>query len=73
MVSQQLLTYGLCGPEMNVSSDMLSRYRKGTNPQGWRGQVDSTEVKALAVNLIKQTVVAYRKGLFEKVLNARFL
>ncbi len=38
-VTHQLLTYGLAGLEMNMDSDLISKYRKGTKP----GQAVSEE------------------------------
>ena len=72
MVSQQLLTYGLCGLEMGVSEKMIEQFRKGTSPQNWQGEVDIVEVKTLTLSLIEKTVEDFEKGVLKAGPQARF-
>ena len=66
VVSQQQLTYGLCGLPVNVDREMLGRFRKGTSPRDWQGRVDVEQVRALALSLAAETKADFDRGVFEK-------
>ncbi len=57
VVTQQLLVYKLSGLSMNVSDEMVEKYKKGTKPEHDVTQTEVDEIKALLFSTIDQTVV----------------
>jgi DinB superfamily len=65
VVTQQLLVYKLSGLTMNVSDEMVEKYKKGTKPEQDATQAEVDEIKALLSQTIDQTAVDLDNKIFE--------
>lgn len=68
VVVQQLLVYNLSGLPMLVSSEMISRYKRGTAPNGEVTTEDVEELKKLLFLTLEQTQKDFEIGTFEKYM-----
>jgi len=69
IVTQQLLVYDLSSIPMQVSDDLVAKYRKGTKTEKDITQNEVDEIKRLLFSTVEQTERDYEKGLF-KTYNA---
>lgn len=65
IVTQQLLTYGRCGLDFRVNTDIIERFRKGTKPEENGDQCDLAELLHISANSLKAFEEDYFNGLFE--------
>lgn len=65
VVTAQLLAYKLSGLPMQISDDLVSKYRKDTKPDGPVSKAEVDEIKALLFSTIKQLESDYKKGVFK--------
>lgn len=70
MVSQQILVYGGAGLPMNVSEELLAKYRRGSKPETDVTQEEVNEIKNLLFSTIEKTEDDYKNGVFT-TYNAR--
>ena len=66
VVTQQLLVYGLSDAPPLVSESLISRYRKGTAPNGAVPQTEIEEVKGLLFSTVEKTAEDYQLGAFRR-------
>ena len=64
VVTQQILVYKLSGLPMNVSDEMVEKYKKGTKPEHQATQAEVDEIKSLLFKTIDQTAVDYDNKIF---------
>ena len=64
IVSQQGLVYRLSGLPMNVSTEMMEKYKNGSKPTGTTTQEEIDELKVLLFSLLHQTKEDYVNGKF---------
>ena len=64
IVSQQGLVYRLSGLPMNVSTEMMEKYKNGSKPTGTTTQEEIDELKVLLFSLLHQTKEDYANGKF---------
>jgi len=64
IVSQQGLVYRLSGLPMNVSTEMMEKYKNGSKPTGTNTQEEVNELKVLLFSLLHQTKEDYANGKF---------
>lgn len=64
IVTQQLLVYKLSGLPMEVSDEMVEKYRKGTKPEHDVTQAEVDEIKALLLKSVDQLEADYNNGIF---------
>ena len=65
LVTQQLLAYKLSGLPMMVSETLISKYTKGTKPEGNVSQSEVNEIKELLFTTIEKTKEDFNNGLFK--------
>lgn len=65
LVTQQLLAYKLSGLPMMVSETLISKYMKGTKPEGSVSQEEVDEIKKLLFDTIEQTKKDVEQDLFK--------
>ena len=65
VVTQQLLVYKLSGLAMNISDEMVEKYKKGTKPEHQATQAEVDEIKSLLFQTIDQTAVDFENKLFK--------
>ena len=65
VVTQQLLVYNLSNLPMNVSDALVSKYKKGTTPDGTATDEEIALVKELLFSTIEKTMEDYENGVFE--------
>lgn len=70
MVSQQILVYSGAGLPMNVSEELLAKYRRGSKPESDATQEEVNEIKNLLFSTIEKTEDDYKNGVFT-TYNAR--
>ena len=70
VVSQQILVYGGAGLPMNVSEELLVKYRRGSKPEADATQEEVNEIKNLLFSTIEKTEDDYKNGVFT-TYNAR--
>ena len=63
-ITQQLLVYGLSGLPMNVSEEEITKYRKGSAPEGDVTQEEIDVCKSQLHTLINKTEEDLENGLF---------
>lgn len=66
IVSQQALVYRLSGLTMNISNEMLEKYKNGSYPDGKTTQNEVDEIKQLLTILIEKTKTDYQAGKFNQ-------
>lgn len=64
VASQQVLIYKLSGLPMKVSEEFVSKYRKGTKPEGDVSQAEVDEIRALLSSTLEQTKKDFAAGIF---------
>lgn len=64
VVTHQLLLYGLSNLPMAVGEDLISRYRKGTFPQGEPGRQEIAEIQELLIQTAHTAEVDFKAGKF---------
>lgn len=64
VATQQLLCYGLSGNQMQVENDFISRYRKGTKPEGDIDEAELDFIKNQLIVLVDKTEDDFQNGLF---------
>ena len=65
VVAQQVLVYKLSGLAMNVSDEMVEKYKKGTKPEHQATQEEVDEIKSLLFKTINQTEVDFDNKVFK--------
>ena len=65
IVTQQLLVYKLSGLPMNVSDEMVEKYKKGTKPEHQATQAEVDEIKSLLFSTIDQTAADIDAEIFK--------
>lgn len=68
VVTQQLLAYKLSGLAMMVTDEMVSKYQKGSAPQGNVTQEEVEAIKSLLFNTITKTEEDFNNGLFQNYI-----
>jgi hypothetical protein len=66
VVTQQLLVYKLSGLPMQVSDEMVEKYKKGTKPEHTVTAEEVAEIKALLFSTVEQMKNDYENNVFEK-------
>lgn len=64
VVTQQLLTYSLSGLPMQISDELVEKYKKGSMVDGNVSQEEINEIKGLLLSTIEKTKEDYEKGVF---------
>ena len=64
VVTQQLLTYNLCGLPMQISEELVEKFKKGSKVTGDASQDDVNEIKKLLFSTIEKTKKDYENGVF---------
>jgi hypothetical protein len=65
IVTQQLLVYRLSDLPINVSEEMVSKYRNKTKPEGDVTQAEVDEISGLLESLLVQTEKDLEAGIFK--------
>ena len=65
VVTQQLLTYSLSGLPMQISDELVEKYKKGSMVDGNVSQEEINEIKGLLFSIIEQTKEDYENGVFD--------
>jgi hypothetical protein len=65
VVTQQLLVYKLSGLKMNVSDEMIEKYKKGTKPEHTVTQAEVDEINSLLFMTIEKTKEDYDNRIFK--------
>jgi len=65
VVTQQLLWYNLSGKDMLISSEMVQKYQKGSQPNAMVGAAEIQEIIDLLISLPKKSIADYQNGLFQ--------
>jgi len=65
IVTQQLLVYDLSNIPMQVSDDLVAKYRKGTKTENDVTQDEVDEIKRLLFSTVEQMEQDYKKGVFK--------
>ncbi len=64
-VTEQLLSHGLSGMELNVSEEMVASFRKGTKPEAPVTKEVLDLVKQQYLSILEDTQESYRNGVFK--------
>jgi hypothetical protein len=64
VVTQQLLVYGLSKTPMNISKELINKYRKGTKPTDFVEQSEVDYFVEMASSSIQQVKEDYSKNIF---------
>lgn len=64
VVVQQMLVYKLSGLPMNISDEMVEKYKKGSKPEHNVTQAEVDEIKTLLFALLDKTEVDFKTGIF---------
>ena len=65
VVTQQLLTHKLSGVAMNISNELVDKFKKGTTPDGTATDEEIEQIKALIFTSVEGTISDYESGLFK--------
>ncbi|SEA15712.1 DinB family protein [Bizionia paragorgiae] len=65
VVTQQLLVYNLSGLPMNVSDDMVAKYKKGTKTEHVASQEEVDDIKSLLFSTVEQMATDYNNQRFK--------
>lgn len=65
IVVQQLLVYKLSGLQPMVSATLISKYAKGTRPEGDVSQAEADEIESLLFKTIDQTKTDLKNNVFK--------
>jgi hypothetical protein len=66
VVTQQLLVYKFSGVPMRISSELVTKYMKGTVPDGTATNTEIKEISDVLVSIIEGTKEDYELGLFKE-------
>lgn len=66
VVTQQLLVYKMSSLAVNISGDLVDKFKKGTTPDGTATDEEISQIKELLLSLPEQTKKDYEKGLFKE-------
>ncbi len=64
IVTQQSLCYGLSGLPLNVSMEMVEKYRKGSKPTEFISMEEYKKLQKLSEKLLEQFEKDYEDGIF---------
>jgi hypothetical protein len=64
IASQQVLVYKLSGLPLQVSDEFLSKYSKGTKPEGDVSQSEVDEIRGLLSSTLNQTIKDFEANIF---------
>jgi hypothetical protein len=64
-ITQELLVYNLSGLPMNVSDEMVAKYRKGTKPEVPATEAELEDVKKLIFSTFERMKQDYENGVFK--------
>lgn len=64
VATQQRLIYGLAGLELQISTELVDKFKKGTKPDGTAADEEIEQVKKLLFTTIETTIEDYEKGVF---------
>ncbi|WP_433814150.1 DinB family protein [Flavobacterium johnsoniae] len=64
VAAQQTLVYKLSGLPTMVSEDFISKYRKGTKPEGNVSKEEVNEIRAFLLSTFEKTKNDFQSGLF---------
>ena len=65
LVTEQLLVYKMSGVPINVSDELVNKFRKGTVPDGTATDEEMKLVKDLLIASVENTKSDYAKGIFK--------
>jgi DinB family protein len=65
IVVQQMLVYNLSGLPMQVSDEMVNKYKRGTKPEGTVSQEETEAIKKLLFSTVDQTETDFETGIFK--------
>ena len=65
VVTQQILVYKFSGVPMKVSDELVSKFMKGTTPDGTATDDEIQKIKEVLVSTIEWTAKDYEAGLFK--------
>ncbi len=65
VATQQLLCYGLSGQQILVENDFITKYRKGSKPEGDIDQAQLDFIKNQLIVLVDKTEEDLEKGIFQ--------
>lgn len=65
VVTQQLLWYNLAGEKMHLSSEMVEKYKKGSQPSTIVTDDEIQKIKELLTSLPKKSIADYKNKLFQ--------
>ncbi|NDP26171.1 MAG: DinB family protein [Flavobacterium sp.] len=65
VVVEQMLVYKLSGLPMNISDEMVEKYKKGTRPEHYVTQSEVDEIQSLLLKTIDQTKEDYGNTIFK--------
>jgi len=65
VVTQQLLAYKLSGLPIDISDDLVNKYRKDTKPEAFVSQEEVDEIKGLLFSSIEKLEADYKNGVFK--------
>lgn len=65
VVTEQKLTYGLSGLPLNISTELVHKYQKGTAPQEHPTETEVEEIKKLLFSLPEKTQADYENEVFK--------
>ncbi|UUC46394.1 DinB family protein [Flavobacterium cerinum] len=68
VVVQQMLVYKLSGLPMQVSDDMVEKYKRGTRPEADVTIEEVEQVKNILLKVIDQTEADYNAGIFREYM-----
>ena len=64
IVVQQMLVYKISGLPMNISDEMVEKYKKGTKPEHQATQAEVDEIKSQLLDSIYQTETDFNNKVF---------
>lgn len=65
VVTQQILVYKLGGLPLNVSAELVTKFQKGTTPDGTVTDEEIDQVKKLLFSTVEKTIEDYDNGVFK--------
>jgi len=65
VVTQQLLWYSLAGEKMHLSSEMVEKYKKGSQPSTIVTDDEIQKIKDLLTSLPEKSIADYKNKLFQ--------
>lgn len=65
VVTLEVLAYKLSGLEVSLDSEMITKYKKDSKPEGAISQNEVNEIKGLLTSSIKKVETDYNAGIFK--------